>query len=215
MLDDCDSGQYTIPFIKKEGEGKKGKQTEMLLVQHIMLYWEKNCRGGLGAVQRSKFPQAAKLPANFFDYISFGSPIHQVLMKQKTDGFDTQVDCRRIGEFGIKNSRCISPMELIPKENDCYEIRYRYDWHKGALPQRYQYNQDGNYTPLNELAFELFPNTYGRAICNGRFVDWDTGNWWYELTITNVIVLAESKAPLTCFLINVPTHYYQQIAHLW
>ena len=33
----------------------------MIIVQHILLQWHKDCRGGKGAVQRSRYPLAAKL----------------------------------------------------------------------------------------------------------------------------------------------------------
>lgn len=187
----------------------------MILVQNIVLSWNKSCRGGKGAVKRSSFSQAAKLPANFFDYISFGSPVHWVWIQQRADGFHTLVNRRVIEEFDMQNSLRISPMELIPKENDSCEVRYRYDWHKGAIPERYQYHREKGRILLNELAFELRPFDYGRSICNGRFIDWDTGIWWYEWSIANIMVLPDQKAPLDSFLANTPTHYYRQMAQLW
>lgn len=38
----------------------------MIIIQHILLQWQKDCRGGKGAVQRSRYPLAAKLPRDFF-----------------------------------------------------------------------------------------------------------------------------------------------------
>lgn len=150
----------------------------------------------------------------FFDYISFGKPVHQVRIDQKTDGFRVQADYREIKEFDKENSLRVSPFELVLKGDDCCELRYRYDWHKRARPERYQYNGEGNRILLNELAFELCQDDYGRAICNGRFVDWDTGIWWYEMCITNVMILTRPNISLDCFLTNTPTHNYRQIAQL-
>lgn len=64
----------------------------MILVQHITLEWYKDSRGGVGAVQRSQFPQAAKLPDSFFDYISFGKPVHRMRIEQKIDQFHIQAN---------------------------------------------------------------------------------------------------------------------------
>ena len=58
-------------------------------------------------------------------------------------------------------------------------MRYRYDWHIDAMPERYTYDKTGQKLPLNELALDLAPGKYGRAVCNGRFRDWDTGIWYY------------------------------------
>lgn len=187
----------------------------MILIQYITLEWCKDCRGGLGAIQRSQFPKAVKLPTNFLDYSSFGKPIHLVRIRQKIDNFHIKVDRRKIEEFNTQNSLRLSPMELIPKENDSCEIRYIYNWHMGAMPQRYKYTYERNYVPLNELAFELSLGDYGRAICNGRFVGCDTGTWWYEMSIVNVMVLQEKNVSLNCFLANTPTHYYYQLAQLY
>ena len=186
----------------------------MILVQHILLQWGKDCRGGPRAARRSQFLQAAKLPADFFDYIPFGHPVHWVLMEQKQSGINVKMDRRGVEAFDSWHSLRLSPMELTLKDNGHCEIRYRYDWHKGAIPGRYQYDRTGGRAPLNEPAFELCAGEYGRAICNGRFVDWDTGAWWYELSVTNVLMLAGKRAPLDCFLTHIPTHYYRQIAQL-
>ena len=42
------------------------------------------------------------------------------------------------------------------------------------MPERYTYDKTGQKQPLNELALDLIPGDYGRAVCNGRFRDWDT-----------------------------------------
>ena len=68
----------------------------------------------------------------------------------------------------------LHPFELIQQESGI-QVRYRYDWHIGAMPERYTYDKTGQKQPLNELALDLIPGDYGRAVCNGRFRDWDTG----------------------------------------
>ena len=91
---------------------------------------------------------------------------------------------------------CFTLFELIQQESGI-QVRYRYDWHIGAMPERYTYDKTGQKQPLNELALDLIPGDYGRAVCNGRFRDWDTGIWYYVLDILNVMPLAESTDSLT------------------
>ena len=84
----------------------------------------------------------------------------------------------------------LHPFELIQQEHGIH-VRYRNDWHIGAMPERYTYDKTGQKQPLNELALDLAPGEYGRAVCNGRFRDWDTGIWYYVLDILNVIPLVK------------------------
>ena len=94
-------------------------------------------------------------------------------------------------------------------------MRYRNDWHIGAIPERYTYDKTGQKQPLNELALDLLPGDYGRAVCNGRFRDWDTGVWYYVLDILNVMPLAEPTDALTSFTDREPNKIYTQIDRLW
>ena len=59
----------------------------------------------------------------------------------------------------------LHPFELIQQESGI-QVRYRYDWHIGAMPERYTYDKTGQKLPLNELALGLIPGDYGRAVCN-------------------------------------------------
>lgn len=68
----------------------------MLLIQYIKVEWDKACRGGSGAVQRSKMQQAAGLSDDFFDYTSFGFPAHYTFVRQDRLGFHTQINRREI-----------------------------------------------------------------------------------------------------------------------
>ena len=90
-----------------------------------------------------------------------------------------------------------------------------YDWHIGAMPERYTYDKTGQKQPLNELALDLIPGDYGRAVCNGRFRDWDTGIWYYALDILNVMPLTELTDSLTSFTDREPSKIYTKIDRLW
>ena len=108
----------------------------------------------------------------------------------------------------------LHPFELIQQEPGI-RVRYRYDWHIGAIPERYTYDKAGQKQPLNELALDLAPGEYGSAVCNGRFRDWDTGIWYYVLDILNVMPLTEPTDSLTSFTDREPNKIYTQIDRLW
>mgnify|MGYP000096259935 CR=1 FL=1 len=131
-----------------------------------------------------------RLPKDFFSYYSFGLPTHFASIVQRPDGFRIDRDCRRLMEWKPNGTMRLHPFELIQQESGI-QVRYRYDWHIGAMPERYTYDKTGQKQPLNELALDLLPGDYGRAVCNGRFRDWDTGIWYYVLDILNVMPLAE------------------------
>lgn len=86
-------------------------------------------------------------------------------------------DCRRLMEWKPNGTMRLHPFELIQQESGI-QVHYRYDWHIGAMTERYTYDKAGKKQPLNELALDLAPGEYGRAVCNGRFRDWDTGIWY-------------------------------------
>ena len=167
----------------------------------------------LGA-QRNQYPRAMRLPKDFFSYYSFGLPTHFVSIVQRPNGFQIDKDCRRLMEWKPNGSMRIHPFELIQKESGLH-VRYRNDWHIGAMPERYTYDETGQKQPLNELALDLAPGEYGRAVCNGRFRDWDTGIWYYVLDILNVMPLAEPTDSLTSFMDREPSKIYTKIDRLW
>ena len=70
------------------------------------------------------------------------------------------------------------------------------------------------YSPI-PLALDLIPGDYGRAVCNGRFRDWDTGIWYYALDILNVMPLTELTDSLTSFTDREPSKIYTKIDRLW
>ena len=152
----------------KAEERKREKYLPTLLVQQIRLQWYKDCRGGNAAAQRNQYPRAMRLPKDFFSYYSFGLPTHFVSILQRPDGFQIDKDCRRLMEWKPNGTMRLHPFELIQQESGI-QVHYRYDWHIGAMPERYTYDKTGQKQPLNELALDLIPGDYGRAVCNGRF----------------------------------------------
>ena len=194
---------------------KRRKYLPSILIQQIRLQWHKDCRGGNAAAQRNQYPRAMQLPKDFFtSYYPFGPPTHFVFVFQKPDGFQIESDYHRLMRWEADDTMSLEPFELIQQE-DGIQVRYRYDWHSGAMPERYTYDKTGQKLPLNELALNLAPGDYGRAICNGRFRDWDTGIWYYVLDILNVIQLTDPTDSLASFTDREPYKIYTRIDRLW
>ena len=198
----------------KAEERKREKYLPTLLVQQIRLQWYKDCRGGKAAAQRNQYPRVMRLPKDFFSYYPFGLPTQFASIIQRPDGFQIDRDCRRLMEWKPNGTMRLHPFELIQQEPGIH-VRYRNDWHIGAMPERYTYDKTGQKQPLNELALDLIPGDYGRAVCNGRFRDWDTGIWYYVLDILNVMPLTEPTDSLTSFTDREPNKIYTQIDRLW
>lgn len=190
------------------------EQLPTLLVQQIRLQWYKDCRGGNAAAQRNQYPRVMRLPSDFFDYYPFGLPTHFASIVQKPDGFHIEKDCRRLMEWKPDNTMKFRPFE-VGRQSGGVQVCYHYDLHNGAIPERHKYDPViCRYVPLHELAFDLEAGGYGRAICNGRFRDWDTGTWYYVLDILNVMLLSEPTTSLDCFVDREPDQVYEQIALL-
>ncbi|MFB6363493.1 hypothetical protein ACFCP7_05435 [Paenibacillus elgii] len=180
----------------------------MLLTQHIKVHWNKKFRGAPYTTVRNEMPKAYDLPKGFFDYNPVGYPAHYVYLYQTETGLTEKIN-RKDTMTKYENVR-IGAIEMI-RQGDCYELRYRYDFHRAA-PERHKYDlKTSMYVELNEFALALEPNEYGRITYNGRY---SSDNWYYNLDIINVINLSEEKTSLDIFKSKEPTKFYNQIAFL-
>ncbi|WP_287224406.1 hypothetical protein [Oscillibacter sp.] len=185
----------------------------ILLVQQLRLQWYKDCRAEMRPHSGTSIPEPCGCRKTSSRIIPLAC-LHFVSILQRPNGFQIDKDCRRLIEWKPNGSMRIHPFELIQKESGLH-VRYRNDWHIGAMPERYTYDETGQKQPLNELALDLAPGEYGRAVCNGRFRDWDTGIWYYVLEILNVMPLTEPTDSLTSFTDREPNKIYTRIARLW
>jgi len=120
----------------------------------------------------------------------------------------------------------------VCRREDRYEIIFFYDEQRSGAPVRRGHNRDFQ-TPgspffgkdiLNETAFVLSQNQYGRIIWNERRTDYDIGEWYYQLHIYNLFYLGSqmrAKAlqgksfPKDIFVKNRPDFEYKQLAFLY
>ena len=67
---------------------------------------------------------------------------------------------------------------------------------------------------LNETAFILGKNQYGRMIYNNRYVDPDSQRWYYGWHIYNFISCDISECKEKMFFVKEPDHEYRQLLDL-
>lgn len=109
----------------------------------------------------------------------------------------------------------------ICSKADKYEVSYMH--YQGVVPIRRGHNKDYHNinSPfyqkdlLNETAFILSPDQYGRIIWNERKTDYDTGEWYYQLHIFNLLYLSNKTVQKDSFIQKEPDYLYKQLAHLY
>lgn len=67
---------------------------------------------------------------------------------------------------------------------------------------------------LNETAFLLKQGEYGRIIFNNRFINPDTGEWYYEHCVYNLISCDKSEFREKMFYRKNPDHEYKNLIYL-
>lgn len=103
------------------------------------------------------------------------------------------------------------------------EIAFCYDEQRSGVPFRRGHNKDFlnpdsrmyRKDNLNEVAFLLAENQYGRVVWNERRVDYDLGTWYYELHIYNLFYSLEAYIPEDIFVKAEPDFVYRQLARLF
>lgn len=116
----------------------------------------------------------------------------------------------------------LSNLSVCDRKNG-FEVTFFYDEHRSGAPFRRGHNKDfcNQDSPfcgkdmLNETAFVLTQNQYGRIIWNERRTDYDTGEWYYQLHIYNLFYLLHKTFSTDIFTKNKPDFEYKQFASLY
>ena len=110
----------------------------------------------------------------------------------------------------------------IFREEDDYRIMFcdeNVEWcptkrrgHNEAFhnPNSIFYHRD----KLNEMAFILKKNQYGRILYNNRYVDPDSQNWYYGWHVYNIINCDLSERKEKMFFVKNPDFTYKQLLDL-
>jgi len=104
-----------------------------------------------------------------------------------------------------------------------YEVTFFHDEQRSGKPVRRGHNKDYHnidsplyrHDVLNETAFLLKQAQYGRIIWNERKLDYDTGEWYYQLHVINLLHYLGEMLKSNIFLNSKPDFEYKQMAVLY
>ncbi len=201
----------------------------MLFVQYISLMYYKNVRYANYANVRNSIKFA---PITIEKVPDCEVLLQKVPLYQGVDGIRKyEVSFEEYGEE-IFNSDNLDPVynyrtllrnNRIFKVNDDYKIRFcddRYYTRYNAFKRRghneefMNNNSHFSYTDIiNETAFILRPDEYGRIIYNERNVTLDE-DWYYTLYVVNFINCDKSKYREKMFFRKVPDYEYKNMQYL-
>lgn len=171
-----------------------------LYAQIIKTSWTKSSRGGALATTRNAVPLALPMPdlqggtlqvqhLFYSEGTAFKSP------STKSKLLDITPELRyEHGSFALD----WNGVELRTELRDS-------DWYLGAPGIKSTNPKIGHYT--------LESGQWVRLRWQGRFSDWDTGNWWYEHTCINVAHF-EGNEQFDLFLKSEPTHQFIHLPQL-
>lgn len=111
----------------------------------------------------------------------------------------------------------------VQNREDTCQVTFFYDEQRSGAPMRRGHNQDFQNPDspfygrdaLNETAFVLTPNQYGRILWNERRTDYDTGEWYYQLHVYNLFFQQGKHVSKTLFVKKKPDYVYRQMARLY
>ncbi|GGH60361.1 hypothetical protein GCM10008014_34830 [Paenibacillus silvae] len=188
---------------------KRLMKKERFLLQFITLRWEKEVRGAPYAAVRNQMEKALSLPENLFSYdTDYGQPYHKVVMLHNKKGLETVQDqVVRLNPGADKWKLGCIEIDKKGSESE-YDVTFTYSQECGK-PARY----DSKNHALTERAFGLTSNEYGRVLYNGRHLYSDTGEWYYELNILNMLLTKQSCSKI--FIDHELVKEYKQIAILY
>lgn len=193
----------------------------MLLIQNINLCWSKNERGTDYAEVRRQFPPAYPLEKN----MPMGNVVvHYLHFLQSGERcIDSILENRdyRVQRYCSVEEVNLANLSIVPCPCG-FEVSFYYDERRSGRPFRRGHNKDYNnpQSPLyrkdclNETAFVLKPNQYGRILWNERTIDWDTGEWYYYVRTYNILFLPDGISRADIFVADEPDFVYRQMVVL-
>ena len=194
----------------------------MLLVQDICLTWGKKERNSAYAKKRAEFPMAY-LVDNFPDTFHGDVIVHHLNFCQRGTMFQNLWvnDTYRFQFYSSIQNLNLTNL-LIQSDVESYEVTFFYDAHSSGQPIRQGHNKDYHnvdsllyrHDILNETIFSLKRGQYGRVIWNERKI-YDTGEWYYQLHVSNLLHYVGKMPEQDIFLIHRPDFEYKQLAVLY
>lgn len=194
----------------------------LLFIQDICLTWGKKERSSDYAKKRAEFPMAYSLD-KFPDTFHGDVIVYHLNFCQRGAMFQTLCvsDAYRF-QFYLSVQNLNLTNLSIQSDTESYEVTFFYDERRSGRPTRQGHNKDYNnvdsllyrHDILNETVFSLRRGQYGRVIWNERRVC-DTGEWYYQLHVTNLLHYLGKKPERDIFLTGRPDFEYKQMAALY
>lgn len=192
----------------------------MMICQCVFTEYDKKSKNAPYAAARRAMPSAYELPDLFLQNACQSHWMHWVHLRQDGLRFDRRDSF--FMEAGFSFAAELWGFEI--KENNIEkDIYFTYNSHIGKPVRTYRHakkpviSENTNYlhSALKEIAFTLNRDkSYGRLTYNGRLTDYDTGEWYYEETIVNII---ETDEPFgkDVFTAREPDAFYEQTEFLY
>lgn len=197
----------------------------MLVIQQITLSWNKDERGAKGENARRRFPLAypvedtaclGEVMVDRWDFLQEGEHFVDIRQKLRCPTKQHIFFYNSVTELNLTN------LLLSPQEGHLAVIFF-YDEQRSGRPLRRGHNRDYHKIDspfyrkdiLNETAFVLDSDQYGRVIWNEHMIDWDTGNWYYQLHIYHIAALSKQILSRDLFLKRQPDYEYRQLAAMY
>ncbi|MDE5770312.1 MAG: hypothetical protein K2I06_01595 [Ruminococcus sp.] len=201
----------------------------MLFVQYISLFYGKdvryanyaNVRNSLrfAPIVTDKIPDCEVLYQKIF-YRQYAGGMEKYHDKIKTFG-------KEIFTAGNRDLLCgyekLIHHTRIFREDDRYKIMfcndsyYCFNGHKRRGHNEGFFDKSSPFCHrdlINETAFTLKTDEYGRIIYNDRYVEYDSGQWYYGLHTINFINCDKSKYREKMFFRKIPDYEYKNMQYL-
>ena len=173
-------------------------------------------RNAKSAEARSQFPMAYLLPEiNIYN----NAIIHyQYFHQYNTEFINTLLPRHQI--YCYSSIEQLHLINVAISQNEYgYEFSFRGD---NSIPYMRGHNKDyyniqSRYYGkdcLNEIAFTLKQKQYGRIIWNTRSIEFDTGDWYYNIHIYNFYVVDELPQS-NIFVSHIPHFVYKKMSMLY
>lgn len=198
----------------------------MLFIQEVSIFYHKDVRYAKYAQMRT---------SKKFDILHLDSNLNlngEVLLQQLSymqgiEGMRLQGEYFKTYNteiFGLgrkyTKQKYINNIRIIKNDDNSYTINYCDDGYRQF--KEYGHNQDFNDhdTPfyrsyiINETAFKIYPNEYGRITYNGRYMYHNCGIWYYGLHNYNIINCDKSKFREKMFFKKNPNYEYSNLKYL-
>lgn len=195
----------------------------MLFIQDICLSWHKEERSAEYAKVRTGFPMAYafdNIPGTFHG----DALVHRLDFWQKrTKVYALQMNEQYHFQFYASVQDLNLTNILIQSGAKGYTVNFFYDQNRSGRPVRQGHNKDYHnvdsplycHDILNETAFFLEKGQYGRILWNERTLDYDTGEWYFQIHGINFVHSTDLIPEIDIFLARKPDYEYKQMAVLF